>query len=241
MIVLITATIQPQIKKRNIIADSFDREKQYKDSVIYLLDCKKVQKIIFCENSGYNYEGWEEIENYAKRNNKDIELLSFNGNIKEIKKRGKGYGEGEIIKYVIQNSSFLKNEKNFVKITGRLTVRNLDKILFKIDQNKIYIKTLAVNYKSNLADTRFFIMPVNLYRCLFLELYQSVEDEKGKYIEKIYTDFIIKNNITVSDFPIFPIISGVSGSTGRIYHENKFKFYIKNFLLKIGFYKIKNK
>ncbi len=44
----------------------------------------------------------------------------------------KGYGEGEIISYALNNSKYLKNSESFYKLTGGLTVENINDVLIDI-------------------------------------------------------------------------------------------------------------
>ena len=52
--------------------------------------------------------------------------------------QGKGYGEGEIIEYALKNSAFLHSEREFIKLTGRITIENLDAIIRKMQPGKMY-------------------------------------------------------------------------------------------------------
>ena len=59
----------------------------------------------------------------AKQNNITLEVISFMGDIRQMKK-GKGYGEGEIIRYTVC-SLLMKECKYFIKSTGRLKIKNI--------------------------------------------------------------------------------------------------------------------
>lgn len=53
---------------------------------------------------------------------------SFQGDVDAVRMKGKGYGEGEILAYLYENSSIMQRSRYYYKITGRLTINNIDKI-----------------------------------------------------------------------------------------------------------------
>ena len=101
------------------LTDVSERLKQYIECIEFYLCKTSINKIVFCENSNYKFDS-RALYELAKKNNKLLEILQFNGNYSQIVDRGKGYGEGEIIEYALQNSKLFLQSKYFVKVTGRL-------------------------------------------------------------------------------------------------------------------------
>ena len=57
-----------------------------------------------------------------------IEQIFYSQNEQDVILKGKGYAEGELLKFTIENSRLLKNEEAFFKSTGKTYVRNFPAI-----------------------------------------------------------------------------------------------------------------
>ena len=194
MLAIVTGTIQPGVEVGQLtIRNTTERLKQYIDSIQFLIDSKAFSKIIFCENSGYGVEELKELEVAARKENIQLELLSFVGNKEQLLIHGKGYGEGEIMKYVFCHSHVIGNEKAFVKITGRMKIVNIKKIVSNFKEGKTYFnipnRTLRTLY-----DTRMYAMPVNQFQKYFMNRYEEVMDSQGYYLEHVYRNFKRRRN-----------------------------------------------
>ncbi|PSB59235.1 hypothetical protein C7B77_01670 [Chamaesiphon polymorphus CCALA 037] len=121
-----TASINPGKTRDVAIKDPQERLFEYIASLVAWLELTKIKKIVFCENTNCQYD-FSRIIEFASNQGKTLEVLIFSGNAK-AQKYGKGYGEGEIIKYALRHSKYLSNTTNFYKITGRLFVKNFDEI-----------------------------------------------------------------------------------------------------------------
>ena len=190
-----------------------ERKKQYLDAIRYYLSITNF-KIVFVENSNTNisYLFLDEIKKGR------LECLTFQGN--QDKKRGKGFGECEIIKFALENSVILRNskKKRIVKITGRLIVRNLN-ILIKVHCFLLPRKSIicAINSDLSFPDSRCIIAPASFYKKLLKRMFY-IDDSLGYYFEHALLD-TIKEEDSYHFYPfiIQPNIEGVSGSTGEIY------------------------
>ena len=60
------------------------RLKQYVDSVLFYLSSKRINRIIVCDNSSFDYSQIKIISDHAVLNNKQIELLNFEGDVSKI-------------------------------------------------------------------------------------------------------------------------------------------------------------
>lgn len=112
-----------KIKNKN------DRLNQYLETIRWAIEETNFNNIIFCENSNYEYDFDSYVSKLKNINKKNFEYLTFKGDTKNTDKHGKGYGEGEIVKYAYNNSKFLKDSDYFYKLTGRLKIKNINKIL----------------------------------------------------------------------------------------------------------------
>ncbi len=242
-LLIITGTIE--IKNDDIfnltIKDTATRLIQYLNALEYAIcEYKTVDTIIFCDNSNYLYD-YTELIDRAKQKNKNLEVLSFLGNMKSVIENGKGYGEGEIMRYIFENSKYIHRYKSFFKLTGRLIVKNFDKINSskKIGSRFIYYPKEMYGRKNSLVSTVFYKIDKSTYLDFFIEAYREVKDSKMEYLEVVFCKIIKKNSITCKSFHIFPDISGYSGSTGLKYDLSRKKILIENIINLLGLHNIK--
>ena len=96
-VLLITGCISPIKNQKWLqISDKKIRLEQYLDSIKFYIDDSIFSRIIFCDNSGCQYDGLLDLLSYAASKNKKLEWLSFEGNPNLVMKWGKGAGEDEI-------------------------------------------------------------------------------------------------------------------------------------------------
>jgi len=239
MIAIVTGTIKPIAQMGQLVLrDEKERLKQYKDGLQFLLEEQAFDKIIFCENSNYGMQDFEKLQQMAKENHIQMELFSFAGDAKQAELQGKGYGEGEIMQYVFTHSELLHQEKFFVKITGRLKIDNIKRLTGKLKAKRTYFNVPNHN-KRDIYDTRIYAMPVKQYEELFLDAYKQVTDSQGIYLEHVYTGVLLKKDIKVFNFPLYPRIVGMSGSGGALYEYIEWKCKIRDILSKFNFYRVK--
>jgi len=197
------------------------------------------KSIIICDNSNYVYA--KEFQELALQNNKELEILAFTGNHQKGLEYGKGYGEGELMKYVLETSEIIKKCDSFFKVTGKLFVENY---LF-INNNKIkncdFIFPIPIinvfsKREINLVHTTFYYAKVKIFKLHLINAYLKVRDNEGIYLEHVYFNSLknIKSNNNLSFRPMtpMPLVTGVSGSTGDFYYvRNVVKEKIINILL----------
>ena len=168
-VLLITATILPQERRFVRIKNPEERLDQYMDSLKFYIINTNIRKIVFCDNSGYGFNK-EELYLLADRNHKEVEIIQFIGDKNSIEKYGKGYGEGELVKYALENSRLLEETDYFIKVTGRIKVRNINIIKNKIDLNKIYFNKNVGEHQ--LMDTVIYCIPKKIYIRYFMNAYK---------------------------------------------------------------------
>jgi len=212
-LILLTGCINPNGMSFTQLTDVNERQKQYVDAIHYYIketDCK----IIFCENSNTNI-------NYLFNNyNERLEILTFRGN--KDKQRGKGYGEAEIIKYAFQKSKWLKDNKIVIKITGRLIVKNIKQIIKSIQPEKEFI-TCLFHSDLKFADSRIVCASSSFYKEFYTKRY-LINDSCGVYFEHILCSTVLESPLPFIPFPEEPLITGISGSTGKSYHIQSSNF-----------------
>ncbi|WP_294215500.1 hypothetical protein [uncultured Chryseobacterium sp.] len=212
------------------IQDSIIREHEYITAISKLLNISALSSVIICDNTMYNYNNNPVFKDLVTKSKINIEVLYFQGSNKEIYEYGKGYGEGEIMKFIFDNSKLITNYSSFYKITGRLHVENFDYVIKKsLNQSTLFVRTaFSLNYERNFIKTFFYKMDVELFKEKFINQYLKVRDDENIFLEHIYFNTICENKIEINFFKAFPNVIGVSGSTGGLYTKNFFLKFLVN-------------
>ena len=236
MILLITGCIN--VDKEMIYTTIKDQNKRladYIETIKWAIEETSFDKILFCENSNYAFDK-NKYERLAMENKKEFEYLTFKGDNVNTKTKGKGYGEGEIVLYALKNSKLMKNEKSFCKITGRLRISNVNKLIKSTSKNYFMNKRLL-----NEVDTRFYFIQKSTFLETLKESYKCVNDNENFYLEHAYYDSLICNNVKYRTFYERPLFIGFSGSTGKEYKDKKNKNeFITTVLFKTNIYNCKS-
>jgi len=190
-------------------------------------------RLVLCDGSNFDFSPIIKI----KFPNANIECLYHQNSIKEIIKQGKGYGEGEIVKFALSNSKFLAASDVFIKCTGKLWVTNFCNCLnewngkFMADahfSNIFNFRSTKIEY----VDTRFYIVEKQFYIENFLNEYLITGFQKNRSLENIFLNAVESLNLKNFIFSINPIICGVGGGSGE-YYKNNLKRNIKKKFKKI--------
>lgn len=240
-ILLLTGAID--LRKYNVpfnsLVDYDVRLRQYLHSIEFAIDnYSTIEKIVFCENTCYDYD-FSLLSKKAKSKGKEFEYLTFQGNYDQIQKLGKGYGEGEIIKYALENSHLLKTESSFYKLTGRLIVKNMDRLIKTTHTSNAFIfKQKEISDRpANYFETYFYKVEIALYKQYLIEAYLSCNDNEHKHLEHVFYDELSALQLRSFKFP--PLVSGMLGSSGELYDTNFKKSLIEKFYFTAGIYNFK--
>jgi len=151
----------------------------------------------------------------------NVEQISYKQNNDLIKIKGKGYGEGELINFAINNSVLLKKQKSFFKCTGKVYCRNFDAITEMINQNKldsIFWRHLGEGDSIQLwADMRFFYTTHDFFEDNLLPAYLKSDDSKASIEHFCYE---VLNTKLKSAKGLRPQLSGFAGGSGKRYFDS---------------------
>lgn len=230
MIIIVTGTISPGKNVGQLtLRDSNERLKQYTTALLKTIEARPDADIVFCDNSGFGTDCFDDVLKYANEKKMKLEVLSFAGDKEAVVAHGKGYGEGEIVKYVLENSKLAQGKQYMIKLTGRLVTDNIADIVKHIKRKCIYFNIPNI-HRRDIYDTRIYAMPINIYNDYFYDEYRKVNDNVGYFLEGVYTDVISNNKLHVNNFPRYPRIVGKSGSGGISYTYTEWKCKIRDFL-----------
>ena len=231
-----TINVPPKIKYTSI-TNSKLREEQYFNCIIEIIKSRCFKKIVFCENSMYNGDYIVAIQEFANKNGIMFEYLTFKSDIENVQKLGKGFGEGEILKYAMLNSKLLNDDTIFFKVTGRLIIDNLAEIIKKqrLEEDCIFINRFF-KISSRYVDTRAYFMPIKIFKKYFIEAFCECDDDKGMYLERVYYKTIKINKLKQKNTVLAFDYNGLSGSSGASYRITRKRLLIYNLLHKINFF-----
>ena len=227
MLVIMTGTIRP---KKNIVklaeTDADTRRNQYIEAVLSVLKTPGVDKLVFCDNSGEILRD-DRLTRAAEEYETQLEILEYEADADKVSSCGKGYGEGDAMKYVLEHSELVKDEQSFMKLTGRLKVRNLERVLKKLRPGENYFQGMYLHNPEHLADTRCYVVNTQVYRQELMTVHEQVRDREHYYLEHAFSDAIRTKKIPYRNMPVYPEICGISGSSGKTYRLPIFKKVMK--------------
>ena len=214
-VILMTACINPNGMCYTKIQDVNERLQQYVEAIKWYLG-NTTMRIVVVENT--NYDMTEVLQEQVKTLR--LEYLVFSGNNYD-KKRGKGYGEAQIIKYAMDNSKIIAEESNpiVIKVTGRLILRNINR-LRKCVPNTVYA-AIAGNYQGVMhLDSRVMVFTRYFLENYFFPRIEEIDESKYYIFERVVSwaviDYVNDGN-RFKEVPVPLRIEGKSGTSGEAY------------------------
>lgn len=235
-ILLLTACVNPNGMSFTALQDVEERKKQYLKAIDWYLENTSLD-IVVVENTCYDLSESLNKKNQVQR----LEFLTFDGNNFD-KTLGKGYGEALILKYAFHNSKKIKTADSIIKVTGRLIVSNINKLISCCKkENTLYIKE---SYQNNRMyfESNFFVAPPAFFY-LFIDNYEKLNDSKGYYFEHLMYDLASdweKTGGKIKELTPPVLFLGQSGSTGQFYPNNtyyKIRSYVLFLFHRLGIYR----
>lgn len=235
---LMTGTINPGVYNNTgvVICNVSDRLHQYESAIERYIKFSNFDCIIFADNSEYNFD-YIKFENMAQKYNKHFEFLSLKGYYYENVEFGKSYGESRLITDAINRSKLIKNNDTIFKVTGRIYIRNINKLI-KCTKNHDNVFISENNRKRVL--TNFFKVNVRDYEKNLKLAYIDCDDKKGDDIEKAFYYRLIGSNLKVKSFIYYPDMDGIVGTTGNEYNKSKCNIIVRSMLGIMGMYTLRD-
>ena len=212
------------------------RKSQYIEAISYYLNTTDFP-ILFVENSGCDLSDLFNKEIEIGR----VEIITYNGNDFD-RKRGKGYGEGLIIRNALSRSRIISEGCTIFKISGRHIVKNINQIwrvasTFHLPKHFV---VCDINPKVKKANSDMFIASADFFAFFNVNI-ESINEEQKKWFEHVLYDSIIDYCKHQGEFIYLPLPLnqvGVSGSTGAQFTKPSKRLYLKH-IIKFVLYKMK--
>lgn len=211
---ILTATVRPSHQKNLMVIDPVVREQEYIVSLKNWIHCSRIDRIYFCDNSGWDLSAIKESVNCCER----VKFISVPSQDREIEK-GKGYCEVGLIEAAIKEIENSNPASRIVKSTGRNWVSNSDKVLSDFPAN-CHILTSDLSRNLRYSDSRFFVAPLSFYRDYVVREKHFLNDDAGFAFENMLARWTLSWISDGKDWYMphcYPRIIGVSGSRGTKY------------------------
>lgn len=224
MLLIITAciSVEPEVPCVSI-RNASDRLQDYLKTIEWAIEETDFSDILFCDNSNFDLDavnGLKELKKRACIKRKNLECYSFRGNAGAVQAKGKGYGEGEIISWLYDNCPTMRTYQYYYKITGRLTINNIQQIHLSEKAKNTFIFDVG----SKCVDTRFYKLSMKDYKIHFKNVFWEVDDTQNIFLEYVYYHTLISRHLSFERFNRSLEFRGRSGTSGveycTVYNEN---------------------
>jgi len=234
-VLLLTACVRPNGMTFTSLTDIDERMRQYVYALKWYLENTSL-RVVVVENTGTDFS--DMFNSYADSGR--LEFITFDGNDFD-KTKGKGYGEGIIIKKAFETSRIIGSSKNVMKITGRLVLSNIQHVIPPPPLGIVYAN-LSIDKKRPLCHSYIFFAPGKFYKDYFIPNIERIDDSNNYFFESLLYDEIeewVKDGNKHRVFKRPLKIIGNSGTDGHPYYTpSKFEtvrtylryLYRKNFV-----------
>lgn len=177
--------------------------------------------IVLCDGSGFDFRPLVA----ALPASGPMEYLHFQNDVELVKQYGRGYGEGEIVRYALEHSSLIQSAGCFVKCTSKLWVENFSTCMQpwngRLLMKGVFDHVFSPRKATTLAyiDTRFYAMGVPTYRQHFLRAHEAIRAQEGYGLEESFKDIFLSTQLRGCLMNPPPVICGVGGGTGAYYQN----------------------
>jgi hypothetical protein len=183
--------------------------------------------IVVCDGSNFDFSRLVQ-EQFSSAN---IECLCFENNQMEVSRLGRGFGEGEIVKFSITNSKLIAAAGCFTKCSSKLWVSNYRQCMR--DWNGqflcqgIFRNVFSLFKRTTLSyiDTRFYVASCQYYRDHFQSAHCQVSKATGYSLEDSFLQQVCQRTLHQIFFNTTPVICGVGGGTGAYYKTSAVRMF----------------
>ena len=218
--ILITSSITPYDKGVKL-ADPQQRLFHALESITQWIRVAPGSSFVLCDGSNFDFqpivrERFPDIE---------IESLSFENDQAKIITHGRGYGEGEIVKFALNHSALLHTSDAFAKCSSKLWVENYAECINHWRGNCLFSGvfknafSLSKRIEMVQVDTRFYIVDSDFYLKNFIDAHWQIGNSPGFGLEDSFFQILQTMHQHPYLFSVSPVIRGVGGGTGQYYKD----------------------
>ena len=152
-----------------------------------------------------------------------VEQITYVQDNNEILAKGKGYAEGKLMKFAIENSNILRDAPRFYKCTGKMYCRNFFILEQQLNPSSDYNMFWTSPATNDSADTRFFLTSKKFWLDHLLPAYETCNDFENRTAEGValalVREKLLPGNTTR------PLLAGFSGSCDSAYVDHGLGHY----------------
>jgi hypothetical protein len=225
--VLLTSSVVAH-DNRVRLKDTNERIRLAMESVAEWLKIEARQPLVLCDGSSFDFTDRVRVAFPQAR----IECLTFENPQELVRQHGRGYGEGEIVRYAINHSSFIAGADCFAKCSSKLWVQNFPECARAwqggLLLHGVFLDALTPWGQPTLSyiDTRFYISSRTVYRQYFEEAHLRINKSKQYGLENAFKSIFLESGLRQAFSPLAPVICGVGGAIGQHY-KNSLKRRLK--------------
>jgi len=234
-VLVLTATIDPKSMSNTQRNDPAVRLNDYRVALKAWLECGAFNRIIFCENSGYDLTSIRQICDRCRRPGTEVELLSFTQE-SFPEKFGKGYGEMLILAHVLRESALLQPAARMVKVTGRLFVRNARQLAAGFAANADAAMLCALARNLTYTDCRVFAAGCEFLEKYLLPMATVLDESAGINFERVLARAVhlaMASGLKWAQLPVVPDLVGFSGTQNKEYRVPRLQWLAAEMIRRI--------
>lgn len=231
---LLTGTINSNVYNNvgNLIQDISVRLEQYETSIEKYIRETPFDKIVFIENSGFSFDE-EKYKDLAKEYGKEFEFISGEICREEVLTRGKSFGDAYLVSEALKKSNLLQNVEFFYKISGRIFLKNAEKIC----KTKNRYRNEFIMYQGKeWCFTNIFKANKEDYLAVLNDVYLDCDEKSRNDIEISFFKRLNSSALSIGSFHVYPFFDGVMGATGENYSGGLCERIIRNLMARLHFF-----
>jgi hypothetical protein len=146
----------------------------------------------------------------------NVEQIHFAQDAARVSLLGKGYAEGKLIEFALENSRLLAQEEGFFKCTGKIFCRNFQNIIALIQHHKLqglFWQVYELRKLWAFLDARFFYTSAAFFKENLAAEYALSNDTEKKFVENLCGSLLDKR--CQQGHATRPLLSGFGGGTGE--------------------------
>ena len=186
---------------------------------LYFWVAQGVEKIVIADATGTNLLAPTEVDEISQFGT-TLEQVSYQQNQEKVMQKGKGYAEGLLIQFALQNSRLLQESEGFFKSSGKTYVRNFPEIYKMIMDNAIdqmFWRSLNDNtFQQPWADCRFYYTTKEFAMNQLVPAHLQTDDQVAACE---YYVFQMLNKTLQNANGMRPLVTGFAGGTARPYSD----------------------
>jgi len=189
-------------------------------AAVFFWAAQGVQKIVIADATGGELIQGDDLS-LLRQMNVQLEQISYNQNSEVVVAKGKGYAEGLLIQFALNNSQLIKSSDFLYKCTGKIYCRNFDSIRQMIESGCIKNIFWRHVYDGDLskpwADMRFFYASKEFCKNVLIPAYLNSDDAVAA--AEYYCFSALNEKLQLAK-ATRPLLSGFSGGTGKQYFDS---------------------